>query len=154
MWSGRQLIALRRPDGHSQAIISSRRPHGDRRPQAAASVAAKPEALGKYMWERKIRFVQCSHCGAIMYYEYASPRSQKSIAVRARNFGTAHPVRGFRDRSPLSNRHSVEAKVGWVLYRPTLPYFVRKALRAAPIIRLCVRSDNATQPRALALAST
>ena len=30
------------------------------------------------------RFVRCSHCGTVMYYEYASLR--RDIAVNARNF--------------------------------------------------------------------
>jgi hypothetical protein len=72
---------------------------------ANVRVAAKPEALDKYMWGRKIRrFVRCSHCGTVMYYEYASPRREKRIAVNARNFepsilGTI-PVRNVDGGAP------------------------------------------------------
>ena len=53
-------------------------------------IEAKPKATEGYSWGRKsLRFVRCSACGCVMYWERVRPNPAHKMGVNARNFDPA-----------------------------------------------------------------
>ena len=53
---------------------------------ATVSVEARPRATKAYSWgKKKLRFVRCTNCGCVMYWERVLPNPQQHMGVNMRN---------------------------------------------------------------------